>query len=152
MATPTTLVDEHCKYIVVSFVNWTIVLSIGETVVEVTDSGHAHTQTQTYTHRHIHTGTDTHRHDTDRHRHLSLPLSPPPPHTNQREREREEESDPLCSGILDQTPTLSLSLLGENSLLQVVLSTSTSSVLDVLLCLSRVIHFCILRVVFEIEI
>ena len=31
--------DEHDAYIVVSFVNATLVLSIGETVEEVTDSG-----------------------------------------------------------------------------------------------------------------
>jgi splicing factor 3B subunit 3 len=52
--------DDFAKYIVVSFVNWTIVLSIGETVTEVTDSN-----------------------------------------------------------ILDSTPTLSMSLLGDDSLLQI---------------------------------
>jgi splicing factor 3B subunit 3 len=31
--------DPFCSYIVVSFINATIVLSIGETVVEVNDSG-----------------------------------------------------------------------------------------------------------------
>lgn len=59
-AVKTNAADAYCTYIVVSFSNWTIVLSIGETVVEVTDSG-----------------------------------------------------------ILDSTKTLSLSLLGENSLLQI---------------------------------
>lgn len=34
-----TAADEYDRYIVVSFVNATLVLSIGETVEEVTDSG-----------------------------------------------------------------------------------------------------------------
>jgi splicing factor 3B subunit 3 len=53
-------IDPYMSYIVISFINATLVLSIGETVVEVNDSG-----------------------------------------------------------ILESTPTLSVSLLGDNSLLQV---------------------------------